>query len=333
MTIQTHFPLKTYNTFGIDVLADSFAEVHSVKELQQALAMAETPLILGSGSNILFTKDYAGMVIRIAIKGIQMLQENEHSVYLEVGAGENWHALVMYCVERNLGGVENLSLIPGTVGAAPVQNIGAYGVELKDVLMSVTGLDLHSHTMRTLTNEECTFGYRSSIFKRELRNRFVITSVILRLQKHPVLHLTYPALAQELKAHTSPLTIRDVSNAVCRVRRSKLPDPAELGNAGSFFKNPTIPQEQFLRLREQFPTMPSFPAASGTVKIPAGWLIEQCKWKGKRLGATGTYPLQALVIVNYGSATGSDILALAQEIQASVRERFDIVLEPEVNIV
>lgn len=331
MTIQQHVSLRPFNTFGIDVTAARFVDVRSVADLRAALHLPGDKLFLGGGSNILFTGDYPGTVVRIGLKGIAVEREDEHSVYIRAAAGEEWHSFVRYCVEQNYGGVENLSLIPGTVGAAPIQNIGAYGTELKDVLVSVEGLYTNTGDTFTLTNDECRFGYRMSIFKQELRNRVAITSVLVRLDKSPRLNLSYPALAQAVE-HYADLTVRDVSDAVCRVRRSKLPDPAEVGNAGSFFKNPEVPEETVARLQAEYPDMPSYPTQPGMAKIPAGWLIEQCGWKGRRLGNAGSYPRQALVLVNYGGASGRDVLDVARAIQHDVHERFGVHLEPEVNI-
>jgi UDP-N-acetylmuramate dehydrogenase len=333
MTILQHYPLRALNTFGIDVTTEYFIDIHSLPELREALRLPGEKLFLGGGSNILFTGNYNGTVIKVSLRGIDIEREDEQYVYMRVAAGEQWHSLVRYCVERNLGGVENLSLIPGTVGAAPIQNIGAYGTELKDVLVSVEGLYIETGSPFVLSNEECRFGYRTSIFKQDLRHRVVITSVLLRLSKEPCINLSYPALAQavaHLPAHS--LTVRDISDAVCSVRRSKLPDPADVGNAGSFFKNPEVPREVFERIKVDYPQLPSYPTQPGFVKLPAGWLIEQCGWKGRKIGNAGTYPLQALVLVNYGGASGSDVLAVAHAIQHDVQERFGITIEPEVNI-
>lgn len=333
MTILQHYPLRMLNTFGIDVTTERFVDIHSLPELEEALRLPGEKLFLGGGSNILFTANYSGTVIKISLRGITIEREDDNHVYIRAAAGEEWHSLVRYCVERNLGGVENLSLIPGTVGAAPIQNIGAYGTELKDVVVSVEGLYTDTGTPFILANAECTFGYRTSIFKQQLRHRVVLTSVLLRLDKQPHINLSYPALAQAV-AHlpARSLTVREISDAVCRVRRSKLPDPADIGNAGSFFKNPEVPVEVFEQLKRDYPQLPSYPTQPGFVKLPAGWLIEQCGWKGKRTDNAGTYPLQALVLVNYGGASGSDILALARSIQRDVQERFGVTIEPEVNI-
>lgn len=331
--ILKNFNLKHFNTFGICAQTDYFASVHSADELIEILANSIEPkLILGGGSNILFTENFHGLVIHIELKGIEIVEENENSVKIRVEAGENWHEFVKFCVERNFGGIENLSLIPGTVGAAPVQNIGAYGVELRDILVELTALIRNSGEFRTFSNEECGFGYRDSIFKRELKNSVVITSVTIELSKNLSLKTDYGAIRDELSGIVNP-TIQDVSEAVCRIRMSKLPNPAELGNSGSFFKNPEISSEKFDLVLNLFPKIPHFTAPLGKIKIPAGWLIEQSGWKGFRDGDAGVHKQQALVLVNYGNANGKEILDLAQKIQASVREKFDIHLETEVNII
>ncbi len=333
MIVHTQYLLKHLTTFGVDAEAQHFAEVVTHDELRTALHLPGEKLFIGGGSNILFTRHYPGTVVKIGLQGMRIEREDDSFAYVRVAAGENWHAFVQYAVERDLGGIENLSLIPGTVGAAPIQNIGAYGTEIRDVLEEVEYMHTGDGTVAVLNNEECGFGYRTSVFKRELRGRVVITSILVRLAKHPRPNLSYPALAQvvaHIPAHQ--LTVRDVSEAVCAVRRSKLPDPAEIGNAGSFFKNPEVPHDVVLQLQQNYPAMPVYPTRAGFAKIPAGWLIEQCGWKGRRMGNAGTYPKQALVIVNYGGASGTEILAVAQAVQADVRERFGIDLEPEVNI-
>lgn len=332
MTIQHSHPLSHLHTFGLAVHAATFVEVHSIEELQQAVRLQGDILFLGGGSNILFTSDYEGTVVKISLRGIRVEEETDDHVVLRVAAGELWHDVVLHCVERGWWGIENLALIPGTAGAAPIQNIGAYGTEIKDVLVCVEGIDRQTGTPVQKSNAECRFGYRTSVFKEELRNRMVITSLVLRLYKQPRPNLSYPALTQALSNRES-VGIRDICDAVCAIRRSKLPDPAVWGNAGSFFKNPEISPEQATALQQRYPAMPTFPTATERVKIPAGWLIEQCGWKGKRIGNAGTYPHQALVLVNYGNATGSELLAVAQAIQGDVHSRFGIELQPEVNIV
>ncbi len=329
--------LKSYNSFGLDVRAKTFLSVGSEEELAQAISIfsEEKILILGGGSNILLTKDFDGMVLHVDLKGIKINPVDDNHVIVEAAAGENWHELVMYCLDKNLGGIENLSLIPGNVGTAPIQNIGAYGVELKDVFYDCRGFTLESGDFRTFTTAECQFGYRNSIFKEELKSKVVITSVRLKLStKDHKIHTSYGAIKQALAAAgvKSP-GIKDVSEAVVRIRQSKLPDPAKIGNSGSFFKNPVIGSDHFRRLKKLFPEIPSYTQDNGKIKVPAGWLIEKAGFKGKRFGDYGVHDKQALVLVNYGNAAGDDILKLAQLIQLTIKRIFDIKLEPEVNII
>lgn len=332
MIIQENKSLKHFNTFGIEVTARYFAEVHTLEALQSLLSQYNNPFILGGGSNILFTKNIDALVIHNAIKGIEKIDENEHHVFLRVGAGENWHAFVLYCLDHHYAGVENLSLIPGTVGAAPIQNIGAYGVEIKDSLVSVEALSRSNPQapIRHFSNTDCQLGYRDSIFKSTLKNQYVITHVTLQLNKKPVFHIDYGAIREKLTG--TALSIRAISNAVIAIRQEKLPDPTKIGNAGSFFKNPLISQEKFLSLQKIHPKMPYFSEESNKVKIPAGWLIEQCGFKGKRFGDIGVHEHQALVLVNYGHASGLAIKALSEEIQRVVLEKFGLSLQSEVNI-
>ena len=335
-TIRNNVSLKTFNTFGINVEARSFTEVSSIEELienQQNSDSEKQVLILGGGSNILFTRDYEGLVIKNNLKGITVLKETETEVWLKVASGEIWHDLVLYCVSRNFGGIENLSLIPGTVGAAPIQNIGAYGAELKDVFDSLEALNLNDLKIEEFNSEQCRFGYRDSVFKHGAKGQYFITSVTIRLQKFPELNTSYGAIRTILdqRGITKP-TIADVSAAVCDIRNSKLPNPAVIGNAGSFFKNPEIDKDQYLGLKNKYPEIPGYPTDKG-IKIPAGWLIESCGWKGKRIGETGSHKDQALVLVNYGNATGKEIKNLAIEIQKSIMEKFGISIQTEVNII
>ena len=331
MIIQENKSLKSFNTFAIDVTARYFAEVHAIDEFQTLLTHYQSPLILGGGSNVLFTKNTDNLVIRNCILGIEKIDETDDHVFLKIGAGENWHQLVLYCIHNNYAGIENLSLIPGTVGASPIQNIGAYGVELKDVLESVEGLEIPSSTPFLKTREECELGYRDSIFKNTLKNKVVITHVTLKLAKKPTFHLDYGAIRDRIK--NKPLSIKAISDAIIAIRQEKLPDPKVIGNAGSFFKNPVVPATLFSSLQKDYPKMPYFPEESGYVKIPAGWLIEQCGFKGKRLGDVGVHEHQALVLVNYGNATGLAIKSLSEEIQELVFEKFKIKLKSEVNII
>ena len=336
MQILKNVSLKPYNTFGIDLPAEYFAELTTEEQLQELTANQTLPVnrrILGGGSNILLTQPVEGLLIRNCLKGITVAEENDDHLWLEVKAGEMWHDLVQYTIEKDLSGLENLSLIPGCVGAAPMQNIGAYGVEVKDSIEKVIGWHMQEKDFISLNNAECHFGYRDSIFKHELRDKVAITSVTFRLNKHHCLNTSYGAIQQqlELMGVTEP-SVKSVSEAVIAIRTSKLPDPRQIGNAGSFFKNPTIPVVKFNSLRNQYPGMPSYPVNEESVKIPAGWLIEQAGWKGYKAGDAGVHQKQALVLVNYGNAKGSDILKLSGDILASIKDKFDIDLEREVNI-
>lgn len=337
MKLQSDFSLKPYNTFGIDVKAKLFARFDNVQELQELLQMPELKeepkLILGGGSNLLFTKDFDGVVLQNNIKGIEVLREDDAQVFVKAGSGEVWHEFVLFALEHNLAGVENLSLIPGTVGAAPLQNIGAYGVELKDVFYELEAVEMKTGKLHTFSNEACRFGYRESVFKNDLKGQFIVTSVTFRLHKKHTVNTSYGAISSTLQElNITEPTIQDVSAAVCSIRQSKLPDPKEIGNAGSFFKNPEIPIALFDILKEQYPDMPAYPVSETTVKVPAGWLIEQCGWKGKVIDNYGVHKKQALVLVNYGGASGDKLKQLAFDIIHSVQEKFGISLHPEVNI-
>src|SRR5205085_9017018 len=293
----------------------SFYSIESVKELLSGLKQQNLnlKLILGGGSNILFTKDFYGIVLKNEIRGLEMVKEDEEHIYIRSGGGENWHQFVLYCVKNNYAGVENLSLIPGNVGASPMQNIGAYGVEIKDVFHELEALHLNDLTVQRFSNSDCAFGYRESVFKNRYRDQFVITSVTFRLNKIPVFNTSYGAIHQELdRMGIKDLSIQAISQAVMNIRTSKLPDPDEIGNAGSFFKNPQIPNKQFQDLKREWPHMPFYPVNDKYMKIPAGWLIEQCGWKGYRQGDAGCYSKQALVLVNYGNATGAEIFELSE---------------------
>jgi UDP-N-acetylmuramate dehydrogenase len=331
--------LKKYNTFSISAHANSFAIFKSEKELIVQLEEVEKTgspmLILGGGSNLLFTKDYEGIILKNEIKGIQVLSEDDATVLVKCGAGEIWHEFVQYCVNKGWAGIENLALIPGTVGASPIQNIGAYGAEVKDTIESVECIEIENKSKKRFSTIDCAFGYRESIFKKEAKGKYVITQVVFRLKKQATVNTSYGAIQQVLdeKKLSSP-TIRDVSAAVIEIRKSKLPNPAQLGNAGSFFKNPEISQQQFDKLKEQFPDIVSYPGLHpGMIKVPAGWLIERSGWKGKTIGKVGVHRLQALVLVNYGGASGQDVVNLSLEVRKTVKDLFGIDLEPEVNII
>lgn len=337
MEITTNKDLTQLNTFGISASASEYVEVSTVEDVQELIRSGKFKsdfLILGGGSNMLFTGDFNGLVVRNRIMGLDLLREDENEVVLRIGAGENWHKTVLYCVDHNWCGIENLSLIPGCCGAAPIQNIGAYGVEIKDVLVRVNYVNLETGELLSLDNQACNFGYRSSIFKQELKNKVLITSIEIALSKTPDLKLDYGAIRDELaRLASEQIGIKEVSNAVIAIRESKLPNPAELGNSGSFFKNPVIPRSEYERLVAAFPDIRSFEVENGYMKLAAGWLIEQCGWKGKRVGNTGSHAKQALVLVNYGSAQGSEVRALAEDIIQSVKDKFGVKLEPEVNII
>lgn len=336
--IAQHVPLRSYNTFGIDVQARYFASCQSVEEVGDVLAnpaLQNVPLlVLGGGSNVLLVDSFPGLVLHNAITGIELVEESSTHYVVRAGAGENWHGLVRWCIERDMAGIENLSLIPGSVGAAPMQNIGAYGVELQEVFSELTALELRSGQSFRFSRSDCEFGYRSSVFKTRLKGQFIITSVTLQLKKKPLLNTSYGAIEQELSSNgvTKP-TIRDISDAVIRIRQRKLPDPAEIGNAGSFFKNPVVSREQHTELQQAYPDVVGYPLEDGSVKLAAGWLIDKAGWKGKTCGSYGVHKNQALVLVNYGGASGKDIYALSEEIAQDIHKRFGVQLEREVNVV
>ncbi len=331
--MKQNISLKNYNTFGIDVKTKSFISIKSKKDLLEILDLIKNHSfrILGGGSNILLTKDFYGLTILMQNKGIRVLSESENEIIVEVQAGENWHEFVLWALERDYGGIENLALIPGSVGAAPIQNIGAYGVELKSVFHSCKVLDLESSSFKTFDKEACEFGYRTSIFKNLLKEKIIITSVNLRLQKKP--HQTqtsYGSIQNEIKKR--PLNIQNIAKAIISIRKSKLPDPKEIGNCGSFFKNPVITIQHFEKLLRTFPEIPHYPDKKNKVKVPAGWLIEKLGFKGKRYGNVGVHKKQALVLINYGQAEGKEVLELASKIQAQVLKVFMIKLEIEVTL-
>ena len=337
MKIQENISLKPFTTFGIDKKAKFFTTVETLDELKAALLAAKEKqlpvFILGGGSNILLTRDIEGLVIKLEIKGIHLVKEEGDQLWVEVGAGEMWHEVVLHSIAEDWAGLENLSLIPGTVGASPMQNIGAYGVEIKDVFDSLQAMHRETLEMQSFDAEACRFGYRESVFKQTFKDQYVITSVTFRLSKTPTFHLEYGAIREVLAANgIDQPSIRAISDAVIQIRQSKLPDPKEIGNAGSFFKNPTIPNAQFDALKASYPSIPGYPSAEG-VKVAAGWLIEQTGWKGKRIGEVGVHAKQALVLVNYGGGTGEEIKKLSEQIQASVYDKFGVQLQAEVNFI
>ena len=334
--LQRNTLLKTHNTFGINASASFFARFKSEEELLVLLKENKNHelFILGGGSNILFTKNFEGLVLKNEIEGFNTIQESDKSVLVEAGAGMNWHEFVIKCLDLNFGGVENLSLIPGNVGASPMQNIGAYGVEIKDVFEYLDAIHIKTGTLKRFTNKDCAFGYRESIFKNKVKGEYIISRVGFRLTKEHVINTSYGAINKELENQNilNP-NIKDVSNAVIAIRKSKLPDPNKIGNAGSFFKNPIIPLATLTVLQEKYPSVPNYPAGAESVKLAAGWLIEQAGWKGKTFNESyGVHKNQALVLVNYGNATGNEILNLSNLIIKDVKEKFGVQLEREVNI-
>lgn len=338
MIVQKNVSLKPYNTFGLDENAGFLALVDSVEDLSEVFRSSrfrsQRKMVLGGGSNVLFTRGFTGVVAKMGIKGIEKVKETADEVVLSIGAGESWHFFVLWCIERGYGGVENLSLIPGTVGAAPMQNIGAYGVELKDVFHSLEAYEKKTGKMHTFFKEDCHFGYRYSVFKGELKDQFVITKVSLKLTKEPTFNISYGNLKDTLEAMgVEELSLKAVSQAVINIRQSKLPDPMEIGNAGSFFKNPVIEKLHFEALKAQFSDAKSYQVGEDLVKVPAGWLIEKAGWKGHRDNDIGVHDKQALVLVNYGAGRGKNIFKLSNEIMNSVQGMFGIDLEREVNIV
>lgn len=337
MQIQKNISLKPYNTFGLDVKASHFVTINSIEELQKVLALKNYPnkFIVGGGSNMLLTKNVEDLVLHINIKGIKGINEDAHFITIKANAGENWHEFVLWCLEHHFGGIENLSLIPGNIGTAPIQNIGAYGVELKDVFVSCEAIDIESKDTIVFTNEECHFGYRESVFKQDLKGKYIITSVTVRLTKNNhKLHTNYGAIATQLELmQIKNPSIQDVSNAVIAIRKSKLPDPKDIGNSGSFFKNPIISKSHLEHLKNSFPEIPSYALSETEVKVPAGWLIEKAGFKGKTFENYGVHKKQALVLVNYGGAKGEDILNLARLIQKTILRLFEIKIDTEVNII
>jgi UDP-N-acetylmuramate dehydrogenase len=337
MKIELNFPLKKYNTFGIEAKAKQFVAVHNLAELKSVLEhhIDDKKFILGGGSNMLLTQDIDALVIHIDLKGKKIIKEDDDFVWVESQAGEVWHEFVLWTIDQNFGGLENMSLIPGNVGTTPVQNIGAYGTEIKDTFISCDAMNLLTQEMKTFTKDECNFGYRESIFKHEAKDKFVITSVIFKLTKrNHKINTSYGDITKELeKQNVAIPTLKDVSNAVIAIRQSKLPDPKELGNSGSFFKNPIISKELFEKVQQKFPDIKHFEVSPTEVKVPAGWLIEHAGLKGYRKDDAGVHKNQALVLVNYGNASGQDILALSRYVQKTVFDKYGIAIEAEVNVI
>lgn len=337
ISIENNVSLKSFNTFGIEAKSARFVAFKSTNELCEALDQLKSDeplLVLGGGSNILLTKDFEGLVLKNELRGIELIREDDEHIWVKSMAGESWHHFVLNCIENNWAGVENLSLIPGTVGAAPMQNIGAYGIEIKDVFESLEAIEIESQKTKTFTSEECAFGYRESVFKTNFKGKYIITSVTFKLKKKPEFNTSYGAIQETLDAMgVKELSIKAVSDAVIQIRQSKLPDPAKIGNSGSFFKNPTIDNIDYEGLKAEYPNIPGYQQPENKIKVPAAWLIEQAGWKGKTFGEIGVHKNQPLVLVNYGKGKGEDIRNLAFEIQASVASKFGIELTPEVNII
>lgn len=336
MKEYTNYPILRYNTFGMDVKTSCFVEYSSVSELQSFLSAKEysLPLLhIGGGSNLLFLSDFKGTILHSAIKGIDITEESDEWIDIKVGAGEVWDDFVSYTVSKGFYGAENLSIIPGEVGASAVQNIGAYGVEAKDIILTVHTVRISDSSERVFSNEECRYSYRNSIFKGEMKGQYIVTHVTFRLRKSPVFHLSYGNISSELEKRNLSPSLANIRDIIIEVRRSKLPEPEELGNAGSFFMNPMVSMQKFKQLESEFPDIPHYPVDENTVKIPAGWMIDRCGWKGRNIGPAGVYHKQALVLVNLGGATGKDISCLADEIIKSVYEKFGVDIHPEVNYI
>jgi UDP-N-acetylmuramate dehydrogenase len=338
MEVRENYSLKYLNTFGIDVSARYFVELKDdqdvIRFLGEKFWKGKKYLILDGGSNILFTGDFDGVVMKLSTKGIHVISQTDEVVEVNAKSGENWHDFVSWCISKNYGGLENLSLIPGNVGAAPVQNIGAYGVEQKDVFDELEAIEISTGKIRTFSKDACRFDYRNSVFKQELKNKYIILSVTYRLFKNPEFNLSYGELNRMFAGKKSEeLTLKEIGDAVCHIRNTKLPDPDKIGNAGSFFKNPAISKDKYYDLLKKHPGLPGYPTNQGQYKIAAGWMIDRLGWKGFRRGDAGVCETQALVLVNYGNAKGAEILELANEIKASIKLTFGITLEPEVNVV
>ena len=337
MNIQENISLKPYNTFGIEASSKLFSDFNSVKELQEILDSpykTEPRLVLGGGSNILLTQNFNGLTLRNNLKGIEIVKEDDSHVWVKSQGGENWHDFVLWCIDNNFAGIENMSLIPGSVGASPMQNIGAYGVEIKDVFEELEALNIETLKVEKFSHSDCNFGYRESVFKRVLKNKYIITSVTYILNKKPNFNTSYGAIETELEnMKIQDLSIKAISDAVINIRSSKLPDPKEIGNSGSFFKNPVIDNKLFEQVKANHPEVANYPAGEGKTKLAAGWLIDQAGWKGKTINNYGVHKKQALVLVNYGGATGQEIYNLSTEIIESIKEKYGIELEREVNII
>ena len=338
MNIIENYPLLKLNTFGVDVKAKYFTSINTINELIEATKTNVFKdlelLILGGGSNILFTKDFDGLVILNNIKGKEIISQNQQSIFLKIGAGENWHELVMYCVDNGWGGIENLSLIPGNTGTAPMQNIGAYGVEIKETFLELEALEISSGKIVKFNNSDCEFGYRESVFKNKMKNQYIILNITLELKKNPVLNINYGDVKAILESQNikNP-AIKEVSNAIIRIRQSKLPDPKKIGNSGSFFKNPLVSLNQLELIKKNYPNVVNYEINENEFKIAAGWLIERAGWKGKKFNNYGIHEKQALVLVNYGLANGMDIFELSEKIILDIKDKFGITLEREVNII
>jgi UDP-N-acetylmuramate dehydrogenase len=333
LIIQKNISLKNYNTFGIEVIAKQFVEVTSIADLKEIITSEKNIFILGGGSNMLLTKPIEKLVIHLNLKGVIVNDTEKEHVFVTAEAGENWHNFVLWCISQNYGGLENLSLIPGNVGTSPIQNIGAYGVEIKDTFYQLEALEIATGKIRTFTNKECNFGYRNSVFKKELKGKYIIVNVTFKLtKKHHHINISYGAIKTHLQNIPNP-SIKDISDAVIAIRKSKLPDPKKIGNSGSFFKNPIIDRELFKKLSRNYPEIPHYVVSENEIKVPAGWLIEQAGFKGKRFGDAGVHSKQALVLVNYGNASGKEIFELAKNIQQTVKNKFNINLDIEVNII
>ena len=337
MKIINDFSLKKYNTFGIEAIAKQFVAVETVDELKTILKenKFQKKFILGGGSNMLLTKNIDALVIHIDLRGKKIVKENDDFVWVESQAGENWHEFVLWTINQNFGGLENMSLIPGNIGTTPIQNIGAYGTEIKDTFISCEAINIENHKIKIFYNQDCNFGYRESVFKNELKDQYIITSVVFKLsKKNHKINISYGDIQSELlKNNIRTPSLSDVSNAVIAIRQSKLPDPKVLGNSGSFFKNPILLKSDFEKIHAKFPEMKFYEISATEVKVPAGWLIEQAGFKGKRFGDAGVHKNQALVLVNYGNATGQEILAVSKDIQKTVLDTFGINIEAEVNVI